>query len=79
MIAQDALYTTIPLIKMGMTEKELSSELVVQLLRQGSEPEIPYSPIVSGGPNAANPHASPTERKLQAGDLLVVDWGAGVG
>lgn len=23
-----------------------------------------------------NPHASPTERKLQAGDLLVVDWGA---
>ncbi|MCK7482106.1 MAG: M24 family metallopeptidase [Candidatus Moduliflexus flocculans] len=29
-----------------------------------------------GGPNAANPHASPSERKLQAGDLLVVDWGA---
>jgi Xaa-Pro dipeptidase len=75
-IAQDALEATIPLIKMGMTEKELSSELVVQLLRQGSEPEIPFSPIVSGGPNAANPHASPTERKLQAGDLLVVDWGA---
>jgi len=25
---------------------------------------------------SANPHASPTERKLQAGDLLVIDWGA---
>jgi Xaa-Pro dipeptidase len=24
------------------------------------------------------PHASPTERKLQAGDLLVIDWGATV-
>jgi Xaa-Pro dipeptidase len=36
-------------------------------------------PIVSGGPNSANPHASPTERKLQAGDLLVVDWGAAYG
>jgi Xaa-Pro dipeptidase len=75
-IAQEALEATIPLIKIGMTEKELSSELVVQLLRHGSEPEMPFAPIVSGGPNSANPHASPTERKLQAGDLLVVDWGA---
>ncbi|MEP0806007.1 MAG: aminopeptidase P family protein [Chloroflexota bacterium] len=75
-IAQSALEATIPLIKMGMTEKELSAELVMQLLRHGSEPEMPFSPIVSAGPNAANPHASPTERKLQAGDLLVVDWGA---
>jgi len=75
-IAQGALEATIPLIKIGMTEKELSSELVVQLLRQGSEPELPFAPIVSGGPNGANPHASPSERKLQPGDLLVVDWGA---
>jgi Xaa-Pro dipeptidase len=75
-IAQSALEATIPLIKIGMTEKELSSELVTQLLKHGSEPEMPFAPIVSGGPNSANPHASPTERKLQAGDLLVVDWGA---
>jgi Xaa-Pro dipeptidase len=75
-IAQSALEATIPLIKIGMTEKELSSELVVQLLKNGSDPEMPFSPIVSGGPNSANPHASPTERKLQAGDMLVVDWGA---
>jgi Xaa-Pro dipeptidase len=75
-IAQEALEATLPSIKIGMTEKELSSELVVQLLKQGSEPEMPFAPIVSGGPNAANPHASPSERKLQSGDLLVVDWGA---
>jgi Xaa-Pro dipeptidase len=73
-IAQSALEATIPLIKIGMTEKELSAELVVQL--NGSEPEMPFSPIVSAGPNSANPHASPTDRKLQRGDLLVVDWGA---
>ena len=75
-IAQDALESTIPLIKVGMTEKELSAELVMQLLKHGSEPEMPFAPIVSAGPNSANPHASPTERKLQRGDLLVVDWGA---
>jgi Xaa-Pro dipeptidase len=74
-IAQDALEATIPSIEIGMTEKELSSELVMQLLKHGSEPELPFAPIVSGGPNSANPHASPTERQLQAGDLLVIDWG----
>lgn len=78
-IAQSALEATIPLIRIGMTEKELSSELVMQLLRHGSDSEMPFSPIVSGGPNSANPHASPTERKLQAGDLLVIDWGAAWG
>jgi Xaa-Pro dipeptidase len=75
-IAQEALEATIPLIKIGMTEKELSAELVVQMLKHGSDSELPFAPIVSGGPNAANPHASPSDRKLQAGDLLVVDWGA---
>jgi len=75
-IAQDALEAVIPQIKIGMTEKEVASELVVQLLKHGSESEMPFAPIVSAGPNAANPHASPSDRKIQAGDLLVVDWGA---
>jgi Xaa-Pro dipeptidase len=78
-IAQDSLEATIPLIKIGMTERELASELVMQLLKHGSDSELPFSPIVSGGPNAANPHASPSDRKLQVGDLLVVDWGAAYG
>jgi Xaa-Pro dipeptidase len=75
-IAQDALEATLPKIKIGMTEKEIASELVVQLLQHGSESEFPFAPIVCAGPNSANPHASPTDRKIQAGDLLVVDWGA---
>ncbi len=76
--AQAALEATLPLIRMGMTEKELAAELTLQLLRHGSEPELPFPPIVSAGPNAANPHASPSERKLQPGDLLVIDWGASI-
>ena len=74
-IAQDSLEAVIPQIKIGMTEREIASELVMQLLKHGSESEIPFAPIVSAGPNSANPHASPTDRKLQAGDLLVVVWG----
>ncbi len=75
-IAQDGLEATIPSIKIGMTERELSSELVIQLFKHGSDPDLPFAPIVSAGPNSANPHASPSDRKIQAGDLLVVDWGA---
>jgi Xaa-Pro dipeptidase len=59
-----------------MTEKEIASELCVQLLRHGSESELPFAPIVCAGPNSATPHASPSDRKLQRGDLLVIDWGA---
>lgn len=75
-IAQSALVNTIPLAKVGMTERELAAELTIQMLRKGSDPEMPFAPIVSSGPNSANPHASPSDRKLSPGDLLVVDWGA---
>lgn len=75
-IAQKALIATLSFIKPGRTEKEIASELTAQLLRHGSAPELPFYPIVSGGPNSANPHATPTERPIQNGDLLVIDWGA---
>lgn len=75
-IAQNALLKTLPMIKVGVTEREIASELTTQLLRLGSDPEMPFSPIVSGGPNSANPHATPSDRPLQNGDLLVIDWGA---
>ncbi|HVN56344.1 MAG TPA: Xaa-Pro peptidase family protein [Anaerolineaceae bacterium] len=75
-IAQNALNATLPLIKIGMTERQLASELTLQLMRAGSDGELPFQPIVAGGPNSANPHAVPTNRKFQPGDLVVIDWGA---
>jgi Xaa-Pro dipeptidase len=76
--AQAALESTLPLIKIGMTEEELAAELVVQIFRQGSGTKLPFQPIVATGPNSANPHAFPTDRPLAAGDLLVIDWGSSV-
>jgi Xaa-Pro dipeptidase len=75
-IAQDALEVTLPSMRVGATEKEIASILNMELLRHGSDSELPFPPMVSAGPNSANPHASPSDRKLQGGDLLVVDWGA---
>ena len=75
-IAQQALQATLPAIRFSISERDLASELTLQLLRAGSDSEIPFAPIVSAGPNSANPHASPSDRLLQPGDLLVLDFGA---
>jgi Xaa-Pro dipeptidase len=75
-MAESALQAALPYVKPGVSEKDIAAELTLQVLRAGSDAEMPFSPIVSGGPNSANPHAVPTQRKLQPGDLLVIDWGA---
>ncbi|MFU8773538.1 MAG: M24 family metallopeptidase, partial [Anaerolineales bacterium] len=75
-IAQLALEDTLQGIKPGISEKQIAAELTIQLLRHGSAPEFPFSPIVAAGQNSANPHATPTNRKLSVGDLLIIDWGA---
>lgn len=75
-IAQRALLATLPLVKTGMAERELATELTLQIFHAGSDPELPFFPIVSSGPNSANPHAAPSPRPLAPGDLLVIDWGA---
>jgi Xaa-Pro dipeptidase len=75
-IAQEALSAILPRVKAGVTEKEIAAELTIQLLRGGSDPELPFAPIVASGANSANPHATPSDRRLKAGDLVVIDWGA---
>ncbi len=75
-IAQEAFLATIKRIKIGMTELELASELTLQLLLAGSDVEIAFSPIIASGPNSANPHATPSERRLEIGDVIIIDWGA---
>lgn len=75
-IAQSALLATLPFIQAGRTERQVAAELTAQLLKHGSDAHLPFTPIVAGGPNSANPHATPSDRPLQTGDLLVIDWGA---
>jgi Xaa-Pro dipeptidase len=76
--AEQAFEATVPQLRSGMTEREAASELTLQLLRAGSDSELPFAPIIASGPNSALPHAVPTDRRLQPGDFVVVDWGATV-
>ena len=77
-IAQNAFEATLATVKLGMSEKSVASELTTQLLKHGTEGKLPFYPIVATGPNGANPHAFPTDRTLERGDLVVIDWGANV-
>jgi Xaa-Pro dipeptidase len=73
-IAQDALLATLNQVRLGITERQIAAELVSQLLRHGSDPELPFQPIVSTGPNSANPacHAHRPACKLVS--CCIIDW-----
>jgi Xaa-Pro dipeptidase len=75
-IAQQAFLATLKQIKVGISEREIASELVLQLFKAGSDTHIPFQPIIASGPNSASAHAVPSDRKLSPGDLVIVDWGA---
>ena len=74
-IAETAMEKTLPQIKIGMTEKQIAAILTAELIDAGCE-KVPFGPIVSSGDNATSPHAVPTDRPIQAGELMIIDWGA---
>jgi len=62
-------------IKAGMTEKQVAWEMEKSLRENGSE-AVPFEIIVASGPNAALPHAKPTDRVINPGEPVVIDMGA---
>ena len=59
----------------GMTEREVQLELEDYLLRHGGE-GLAFSSIVATGVNGADPHAIPGNTRLEAGQCVVLDFGA---
>jgi len=76
--AEQALHLTISQVRSGMTELEIAG-LLERALRQSGSDGFPFPSIVASGPNAALPHAHPTDRELTKGDFLLMDFGARVG
>lgn len=77
-VAEAAMDEMLPQITIGMTEREVAAKFSQIILDSGAD-ALSFSPIVSAGLNTASPHAVPTDYRLQAGDLLILDWGAQVG
>lgn len=65
------------LLRLGITERELSHALYCDCVKQGAMC-MAFETIVAFGENTSRPHHHPTNRILKKGDLVQVDMGASV-
>lgn len=73
-IADDAYETVAADGLAGRTERAVAQAAHARIRELGAEPSFPA--IVAAGPNAALPHAEPSDREIGAGELVVWDMGA---
>lgn len=74
-ISDQAFAQLLDWITPGKTEKEVQIFLDFQMLQLGAEAHS-FPTIVGSGPNGALAHAIAGNRKLEKGDLVVMDFGA---
>jgi Xaa-Pro aminopeptidase len=58
----------------GRTERDVARAAEARMRELGAEPS--FVTIVGSGPNGALPHAEPSDRVIEEGDLVVFDMGA---
>ena len=61
----------------GRTEREVAASLARHLVEEGHE--TADFTIVASGPNGASPHHEPGDRRIEAGDVVVLDFGGRLG
>lgn len=61
-------------IQPGMTEQQVAWELESYMRTHGAS-ALSFESIVASGPHSAMPHAKPTERVIQAGEPITLDFG----
>src|ERR1700716_861812 len=61
-------------LRFGQTELEVCVLIGTAIGEKGGT--LAFESLVQSGPNSALPHARPTSRKLDAGDLVLLDFGA---
>ena len=76
-IASDAFVNILSRIHAGMTERQVQRMLEFEMLELGSE-GVAFDTIAASGPNGALPHAQPSDRVINSGELLTLDFGATV-
>lgn len=61
-------------IRVGVTEKELAANLSRYMVLEGADTQ-PYGNILISGPRTSLLHGIPSERAIQYGDLVLMDYG----
>lgn len=70
----DAIPYAVNLCIPGRSEEEVSELLQAELLRTSTDSTIGFT-IIASGPNGAFPHHDTGSRKLEQGDVVIVDYG----
>jgi len=73
-IAEKALKKTVGFIKAGITERELRAELIYACLTGGAD-NMSFEPIVAFGANSGHPHHRASDKRLEKGDAILIDFG----
>jgi Xaa-Pro aminopeptidase len=76
-VAQRAFTAAVALMRPEDTEIELADAIEANIRRAGGEASS-FPTIVAVGARAALPHCPPTNQRISASDLLLIDWGASV-
>jgi Xaa-Pro aminopeptidase len=74
-MAERALERTLAALRPGLSETMVAGLLEQHLRDEGSE-AFPFPSIVASGPRSALPHARAGDRRLETGDLVLLDFGA---
>ena len=77
-LAEKAFLEVIATLRPGMTEKAVAWSMEKAMRESGAQ-GLSFPVIVASGPNSAQPHAIPSDRKLQAGEPILFDWGVRLG
>ncbi len=72
--SEQALAQLLDEIKPGMTERQIGARLNDLVLQMGCN-GIAFEALVQTGPNSDNPHGFTTDRVLQEGEFLLIDYG----
>ncbi len=62
------------ILRPGMTELEAAAELEYQMKKAGAG-GFSFDTIMASGKNSSMPHAVPSEKKLEEGDFVTMDFG----
>ena len=74
-VADDVFATVLPLVRSGVSERDLAVELRYQIERRGAE-NYPAFPIIASGWRAALPHGVASEKRIEDGEFVLFDFGA---
>lgn len=64
-------------VHVGMTERQVADFIMYQVRQRGLEPawDADHCPAVFTGPDSAGAHAGPTDREIEPGHIMNIDFG----